>query len=318
MNKGLISIIVPVYNVEEYLDRCVESLVNQTYTNLEIILVDDGSPDNSGKLCDEWALKDKRVKVIHKENGGVSSARNIGIDNANGEYIGFVDSDDYVDINFLSTINALINKEKKDVYVFNYFKVKDGNIVKNTMKCDNEKYSLEVIKANGIDGFVCNKIYKKSIICDIRFNLKVSMCEDLLFNLELSKKNIDYGFLNIPLYYYFDNNSSATNKKYKTDISRMDVVEYMIDNSSLFNEKISCDCKFSYIIEFYDIYLYNKKYLSKEIDLKNYRGNVKKYISSGILFSKHNIIDKLKVIMIYCFPMLYKVLKYKRIRIGER
>ncbi|MCH5320896.1 MAG: glycosyltransferase, partial [Eubacterium sp.] len=97
MNSQKVSIIVPVYNVEKYLNRCVESIVKQTYTNLEIILVDDGSPDNCPAMCDAWAERDSRIKVIHKENGGVSSARNIGIDNADGDYISFVDSDDYVE-----------------------------------------------------------------------------------------------------------------------------------------------------------------------------------------------------------------------------
>ena len=94
MNE-LITIVVPVYNVENYLDKCVDTIVNQTYTNLEIILVDDGSTDSSGKKCDEWAEKDCRIKVIHKENGGLSDARNKGIDVATGKWIGFIDSDDY-------------------------------------------------------------------------------------------------------------------------------------------------------------------------------------------------------------------------------
>ena len=95
--QPLISVIVPVYNVENYLPRCLDSIINQTYTNLEILLVDDGATDNSGKLCDEYAQKDNRIRVFHKENGGVSSARNMGLDNATGEYIAFVDSDDYID-----------------------------------------------------------------------------------------------------------------------------------------------------------------------------------------------------------------------------
>lgn len=95
-NNDLISIIVPVYNVEEFLNRCVESILIQSYKNIEILLIDDGSTDNSSKICDEYSIKDKRVKVIHKENGGLSDARNIGLENANGKYIAFVDSDDYI------------------------------------------------------------------------------------------------------------------------------------------------------------------------------------------------------------------------------
>ena len=92
----MISVIVPIYKVEAYLDRCVQSIVNQTYRNLEIILVDDGSPDNCGAMCDTWAKKDERIKVIHKQNGGLSDARNAGMASANGAYIGFIDSDDYI------------------------------------------------------------------------------------------------------------------------------------------------------------------------------------------------------------------------------
>ena len=96
MDAPLISVIVPVYKVEAYLDRCVQSIVDQTYRNLEIILVDDGSPDNCGAMCDAWVEKDSRVRVIHKENGGLSDARNVGMAAASGEYLGFIDSDDYI------------------------------------------------------------------------------------------------------------------------------------------------------------------------------------------------------------------------------
>ena len=102
--EDLISVIVPVYNVEKYLNKCIDSIINQTYKNLEIILVDDGSQDSSGKICDEYTKKDNRIKVIHKENGGVSSARNIGLNNATGEWIAFIDADDWVDEEYLQTL----------------------------------------------------------------------------------------------------------------------------------------------------------------------------------------------------------------------
>ena len=110
MEKDLISVIVPVYKVEKYLEKCIESIIKQTYTNLQIILVDDGSPDNCGKICDEYAKKDSRIEVIHKINGGLSDARNVGINRANGRYIGFVDSDDYVEPDYLE---QLLNNFKK-------------------------------------------------------------------------------------------------------------------------------------------------------------------------------------------------------------
>ena len=108
----LISIIVPVYNVEKYIHECVDSIINQTYKNIEIILVDDGSPDNCGKICDEYAKKDNRIKVIHKPNGGLSDARNHGIDVANGEWLMFIDSDDWIEPNMAEKLlhSALNNK----------------------------------------------------------------------------------------------------------------------------------------------------------------------------------------------------------------
>ena len=110
MEKRLISIIIPVYNVEEYIEQCIQSVINQTYKKLEIILIDDGSLDKSGKICDAYADRDKRIIVIHKENGGLSDARNKGIDIASGEYITFVDSDDYVEDSFIEDLyTTLIN-----------------------------------------------------------------------------------------------------------------------------------------------------------------------------------------------------------------
>ena len=119
MKKEKISIIVPIYNVEKYLDRCIESIVGQTYKNLEIILIDDGSPDNCPQMCDEWAKKDDRIKVVHKENGGVSLARNKGMDIATGTYIGFVDSDDYIDKNMYEKLMDC----KKKRFRFNFVQI---------------------------------------------------------------------------------------------------------------------------------------------------------------------------------------------------
>ena len=110
----LITIIVPIYRVEQYLDRCVKSLVNQTYTKIEILLVDDGSPDSCPMLCEEWGKRDTRIKVLHKENGGLSDARNYGIVHAKGEYVSFVDSDDYVSTNYIKYLYGLIEKTGAD------------------------------------------------------------------------------------------------------------------------------------------------------------------------------------------------------------
>ena len=127
----LVSIIVPIYNTEEYIDKCVESIINQTYKEIEIILIDDGSTDNSPILCDKWEEKDKRIHVIHLKNGGVSRARNIGLKNANGKYISFIDSDDYVESNFIEVMIEEFMKEKADIVISKFCKVyEDCTIMK--------------------------------------------------------------------------------------------------------------------------------------------------------------------------------------------
>lgn len=123
MNKSIISVVIPIYNMEKYLNKCIESVINQTYRNLEILLIDDGSTDNSPGMCDEWAKKDNRIKVFHKTNGGLSDAKNYGIEHASGKFIGFVDSDDWIDKNmYYNLINGCI-KYKKDIGCCNKIRV---------------------------------------------------------------------------------------------------------------------------------------------------------------------------------------------------
>ena len=124
MRKGVVSVVLPIYNVEKYLNRCIKSVINQSYKNLEIILVDDGSPDNCPTLCDEWAKKDNRIKVIHKKNAGLGYARNTGIENATGEYICFFDSDDYIALDTIEKAYSLAVQEKSDMVVFGFCNVK--------------------------------------------------------------------------------------------------------------------------------------------------------------------------------------------------
>ena len=126
MRKGVVSVVLPIYNVEKYLNRCVKSVVNQSYKNLEIILVDDGSPDNCPTLCEDWAKKDSRIKVVHKENAGLGYARNTGIENATGEYICFFDSDDYIALDAIEKAYSLAIKEKSDIVVFGFCDVKSN------------------------------------------------------------------------------------------------------------------------------------------------------------------------------------------------
>ena len=128
MKNLLVSVIVPIYNVEKYLRKCVDSILNQTYKNLEIILVDDGSPDNCGNICDEYALSDSRIRIIHKKNGGLSDARNAGLDIARGNYILFVDSDDYIDETMVEKLYEALEKEKAEMSLCSFVYVNDDGV----------------------------------------------------------------------------------------------------------------------------------------------------------------------------------------------
>ena len=216
MNDCLVSVIVPIYNVEKYLNKCIESIINQTYKNLEIILIDDGSTDKSGKICDRFAKKDNRIKVIHQKNAGVSSARNTGIDSADGLWIAFIDSDDWVEENY---IKNLIENTSKDVDVVQcgYYRIVEEK--KEQINCAGK---LEIKNAdeflNGClnpqtaYGLCHMKIIRKSIINDIRFNEKIVVCEDALFNIQISRNMKYFKMIKQPLYNYRINRDSVVRR----------------------------------------------------------------------------------------------------------
>lgn len=171
MSKKL-SIIVPVYKVERYLARCIDSILNQTYKNLEIVLVDDGSPDRCGEICDEYAKEDERVKVIHKENGGVSSARNVGFENSTGDYIGYVDSDDYIDPKMYSDMIKILEENNLDIVCCEAFIVKGNRIIGNQGDGTLVKYSKENILLKSLVDFqntIWNKVYRREMFENVVF-----------------------------------------------------------------------------------------------------------------------------------------------------
>ena len=183
MMKELISVIVPVYNVEKYLDNCVQSILRQSYTNLEIILIDDGSTDKSSQLCDEYSQKDKRIKVIHKKNGGQSDARNVGITVATGKYIAFVDSDDYIDEQFLEQLYLAIKKNKSDISMSKYKKTyklneKNKKIYNKCIIYSPEEALRELLLFQNADNYIWNKLYKKELFFKLSFKVGKKM-EDL-------------------------------------------------------------------------------------------------------------------------------------------
>ena len=210
MSCPLISIIVPIYKVEPYLRRCLDSIVNQTYTNLEIILVDDGSPDGCPQICDEYAAKDNRIVVIHKENGGLSDARNAGLDICKGEYISFVDSDDWVTPTYIEYLIKAIKDNNAELAVCNYTQTKQSYIlnIPNTSPPEYEiltsTSAVKKLWSKDNVTFVTSwgKLYKASLFASIHFpNGKIHEDEYTTYKLlYLSKKTV---FLNESHYFYY-------------------------------------------------------------------------------------------------------------------
>lgn len=220
--QPLISIVIPIYNVALYLERCLESVCSQTYQNLEIILVDDGSTDNSRHICDEYAARDNRINVIHKENGGLSEARNVGIDIFKGEYITFIDSDDFVHNGYIQRLYDLLIGGEADISVIGQQKFSSSNEIKEHEKDSNIKYFTGISAIadmwyqKNILTSAWGKLYNKSLFHEIRYPVG-KLYEDLAttYRLFYLAKKIVYS--SEILYYYYQRSSSIMYQKFTLD-----------------------------------------------------------------------------------------------------
>lgn len=206
MMKSLISIIIPVYNIDEYLRICLDSVAKQTYKNLEIILVDDGSTDLSGEICDEYASIDSRIKVVHKKNGGLSDARNVGLDICTGEYIGFVDSDDYIDENMYKKLYEAAEKNDADMVACRMIRVINGNKISESkfedkIFTDKESMIRHVFTGGARTVSPCVKIVKRNVMENIRFP-KGQNWEDAYIIIDIINNTSKMIILGEALYYY--------------------------------------------------------------------------------------------------------------------
>lgn len=209
-----VSIIVPVYKVEDLLDRCVRSILAQTFTDFELILVDDGSPDNCGKMCDDYAAEDARITVIHRENGGLSAARNSGLDIAKGDYIGFVDSDDYIAPTMYDHLYKSITQNEADVACCGITEVFANQ--SKLMYTPHEKILCSAEQALGIimrgkymSYILCCKLFRAHCLRDIRFKVG-KLYEDIFFTVDYMKNISTMVIDNEPLYYYYRRGGSIT------------------------------------------------------------------------------------------------------------
>ena len=253
--KALISLIIPVYKVEKYSEKCIQSVINQTYENLQIILVDDGSPDNCGKICDEYAKKDHRIEVIHKSNGGLSDARNKGLEIAKGEYIGFVDSDDYIEADMYEVLYNLLKQYNADVSICNFYTVSQGKIsIKNADNGINEYNRIEILKEilldKNIQSYAWNKLYKKELFDEIKYPIRKKY-EDIGTTFYLFEKCNKIVVTSEPEYYYLKRADSLVNNV--TESTILDYTEIIIQRYLYIKQNIK------------ELRKYNNYYLAKTL-----------------------------------------------------
>ena len=228
MNQPLISVIVPVYKVEAYLDKCIRSIVDQTYHNLEIILVDDGSPDCCGKICDAWAAKDFRIQVVHKKNGGLSDARNAGVAVATGEYIGFVDSDDYIAPDMYRLLLEHIVSDNCDIAACGVEMIfEDGTpsrmLTPSGCHLLDKRQAMEaIIKENPLKNPVWYKLYRTALIRDIPFAVG-KYHEDVFWSWQAIDRAERITVFDTPCYFYLQRSGSIMSERFSE--RRLDAVE---------------------------------------------------------------------------------------------
>ena len=314
-----ISVIVPVYNVEQYLERCVDSIINQTYTNLEIILVNDGSTDNSGKLCDELAKKDERIRVIHKENGGLSDARNRGIDESESDLVGFIDSDDYIDSDMYEVLLKNLNDTDADLSMCALYDVYNNTpevqvTNKETWKLSSEQAIKMVMEAKILSVTAVNKLYRKSLFIDLKFEVG-KIAEDAFIMIKLLDKCEKIVATNEKKYYYVHRENSITTQKFSTKF--LNVIEAYEQNSNIISEKYPklkdvaqtrMNWAYFYVL---DRLLLDDNYNDKELENKliSYLKNYRKDILNDPLFTKGR---KIGFIALLLSRNLYRKLIEKR------
>ena len=233
MSGVLFSVIVPVYNVESYLKQCIDSILAQTYRNFELILVDDGSQDSSGTICDEYAVRDSRIIVIHKENQGQLSARRIGLNISSGKFVCFIDSDDQVRANLLQKVAAVITNFSVDVITFNWAKIDMyGNILCKEIsiftegKVDKEKYFKKILSSAALNS-LCKKIFRRTLFdldTDYSGYYKVQNGEDLLQTIAIMYRANSFFYIDEALYMYRMNPESITHRYMENEYKILDVV----------------------------------------------------------------------------------------------
>ena len=323
MNNELVSIVVPAYNVEKYIKKCVESIINQTYKNIEIILVDDGSTDKTGEICDYFNKKDDRIKVIHKENGGLSDARNCGIDVAKGKYILLIDSDDYVDLEIVEFLYNDLKNNNADISTCLPQKFKEGNCenlkdnsknINNVLNTENALEDLFYLKNLTVSAW--GKLYKSELFKDIKYP-KGKLYEDLPTTYRLFAKSKIISTNTKKMYYYLIRKGSIMNSKFNE--KRMDSLYFTKDQTKYIKNNFpnilnsAINQEFMEAVGIAKEIPLNKKYSKERKEIikvfKKYRINIINDKKAPIKNKIYAIFSLFNIIGIKILVMFYKFLK---------
>lgn len=318
----LISVIVPVYNVEKYLEKCVDSIINQSYHNLEIILVDDGSTDNCPVLCDKYKKKDDRIIVIHQKNGGLSAARNAGLDIAKGEYIGFIDSDDYISIDMYEKLLLAIKKCKADMGICNYIRVNElGTFGKQSSITAGKTTGIQVLTHDLLNNFASwviawNKLYKRNLFYKIRYPIG-KLNEDSFIIHKLLYETNTIACINDICYFYLQRNNSIMNlspniKKLDDTEAYFSRADYYLRHDSIPGNKEIAAYMLKKGIERFHEYYYSICY--KKNDAEHIARNDILQKQYRYLLRQANLLTKLilpdsKIAMCACYLNMYMTWK---------
>ncbi|QCS53922.1 glycosyltransferase family 2 protein [Priestia flexa] len=305
----LISVIVPIYNAEKHLNKCLESLRKQIQTNLEIILINDGSTDKSAAICDEYQQLDNRFKLINKPNGGVSSARNVGLKAASGQYVGFIDPDDFVELDMFAKLYSLIIEQNADISACGYFKedsngsLIEGLVNRETVIMNSSQALNRILNNNSMRGFLWNKLFsmkllngKKGLIKEVSFNENVHFCEDLLFCCQAILNSDKVVYDNMPLYHYVIHEDNVSKKLFS--LKKVTALYALEEIINLVEGKKNIDIKL-----YKSFYMHiNISLLANGIDQQQFSKNkyIKNLLNENLY--KYGLKDmKNKTILLSCF-----------------
>lgn len=314
MHEDLVSVIVPVYNVENYLRECLDSIVAQTYLNIEVILIDDGSKDSSGKICDEYADKDNRVKVIHKENGGVSAARNTGLDIAKGDWISYVDSDDYIESTMIETLICLAKGHDVELAMCSFKDISecDNVLQENDIRIfskDELIYNYVVRNADYcITEGIWDRIYKRELVEGLRFkNDRIN--EDILYTMEVFIRTHKAVYTSAKLYNYRAGREGNITGR-KTTIDSIKDKIYCSKNSAKIlrgsgNEKLADIFECIHFLEISELIIFNDGKYNK--DILDYKYYMKPIVKKVLSYKNVSRKIKAKLLLVLINPSLLRI-----------